>query len=90
MSLTKCQECNNTVSSHAESCPKCAYPIVDKRSTKAHGGTGEQPKRREIVNIFLSLVFTAVTFLIILALIYLDEYYDMIDFFINLILNFKE
>ena len=27
MALVKCNECNNSVSEHASSCPQCGYPI---------------------------------------------------------------
>jgi hypothetical protein len=33
MALINCPECSTQVSSSAESCPKCAYPIADSIST---------------------------------------------------------
>ena len=38
MSLIKCLECGHQISSNAESCPKCGYPIAGGGSTQAHGG----------------------------------------------------
>lgn len=38
MALIKCPECGTQVSSLAESCPKCAYPIAGGGTTQAHGG----------------------------------------------------
>lgn len=49
MALIKCPECGAQVSSSAESCPKCAYPIAGGGSTQAHGGkiqTIEQTSKR--------------------------------------------
>ncbi len=31
MALQKCPECNNSVSTIAESCPQCGYPIRAKK-----------------------------------------------------------
>jgi len=38
MALINCPECGAQVSSSAESCPKCAYPIAGGGSTQAHAG----------------------------------------------------
>jgi len=49
MALIKCPECGAQVSSAADSCPKCAYPISGGGSTQAHGGkiqTVEQTSKR--------------------------------------------
>jgi len=49
MALIKCPECNAEISSNAESCPKCGYPIAGGGSTQAHGGkiqTVEQTSKR--------------------------------------------
>ena len=35
MALKKCPECNNNVSTEAESCPQCGYPIRTKKVTVA-------------------------------------------------------
>lgn len=72
MALIKCPECGTEVSSLAESCPKCAYPIASGGSTQtqAHGGkiqTIERTSKRykaqllwgwffEIVGIILMIV----------------------------------
>jgi hypothetical protein len=49
MALINCPECDAQVSSSAESCPKCAYPIAGGGTTQAHGGkiqTVEQTSKR--------------------------------------------
>jgi hypothetical protein len=49
MALIKCPECGAEVSSNAEICPKCAYPIAGGGTTQAHGGkvqTVEQTSKR--------------------------------------------
>ena len=49
MALIQCPECGAEVSTMAESCPKCAYPIADCGTTQAHGGrvqTVEQTSKR--------------------------------------------
>lgn len=49
MALVKCPECGIEVSSSADTCPKCAYPISGGGSTQAHGGkiqTVEQSSKR--------------------------------------------
>ena len=49
MALIKCPECGTEVSSSADNCPKCAYPISGGGSTQAHGGkiqTVEQSSKR--------------------------------------------
>jgi uncharacterized membrane protein YvbJ len=38
MALINCPECGAQVSSSAETCLKCAYPIAGGGSTQAHGG----------------------------------------------------
>ena len=38
MALINCPECGTQVSSMAESCPKCAFPIAGGGSSQAHGG----------------------------------------------------
>ncbi len=38
MALIKCPECGTEVSSFAERCPKCSYPVSGGGSTQASGG----------------------------------------------------
>lgn len=45
MALIKCPECNHQVSSFADSCPNCGYPIALARAAQANGEvTIELPK----------------------------------------------
>jgi len=49
MVLIKCPDCGVQVSSIADSCPKCGYPIAGGGTTQAHGGkiqTIEQTSKR--------------------------------------------
>jgi len=49
MALIKCPECECQISSNAECCPKCGYPIAGGGSTQAHGGkiqTVEQTSKK--------------------------------------------
>ncbi len=59
MALIKCPECTAQVSSSAESCPKCAYPIAGGKTTQAHSGkiqTVEQTSKRYKSQQLLSLL----------------------------------
>ena len=57
MALINCPECGVQVSSCAESCPKCAYPIAGGGSTQANAGkiqtveqTSKQYKMQELLS----------------------------------------
>jgi hypothetical protein len=59
MALINCPECGTQVSSIAESCPKCAYPIAGGGTTQAHGGkiqTIEKTSKRYKLQQLLSLL----------------------------------
>lgn len=72
MALIKCPECGHEVSEHAESCPKCAYPIAGGGSSQAHAGkiqtiekTAKRYKLQQLLATFLcvgSVVTTCVGF----------------------------
>jgi len=47
MPLIECPDCNSDVSSHAESCPKCGYPIASKIEEDEEEITYAQPERKQ-------------------------------------------
>ena len=63
MALIKCPECGTEVSSSAETCPKCAYPIAGGGSTQAHAGkvqtveqTGKKYKLQQLLSVLVIIV----------------------------------
>jgi hypothetical protein len=40
MALIECPECGTDISSRAETCPRCAYPISKKAKKRSRSGTG--------------------------------------------------
>ena len=70
MPLIKCPECGAQVSSHAESCPKCAYPIAGGGSTQAHGGkisTIEKTSKQYKLQLMLSLLLSIGSVVVMVA-----------------------
>lgn len=70
MALIKCPECGAQVSSSAESCPKCAYPIAGGGTTQAHGGkiqTVEQTSKRYKLQQLLSSLLIIGSVVVIIA-----------------------
>ncbi|HQF85415.1 MAG TPA: hypothetical protein PLX58_10620 [Smithellaceae bacterium] len=70
MALIKCPECGAQVSSMAESCPKCAYPIAGGGTTQASGGkiqTVEQTSKRYKLHKLLSVLLIIISFVIIIS-----------------------
>ena len=69
MALINCPECSAQVSNFAESCPKCAYPIVGRDSKQAHGGkiqTVEQTSKRYKSQQLLSLLLIIISVIVII------------------------
>ena len=66
MALIKCPECGNEVSSSAESCPKCAYPMIrNDVSTSTHSGdvqTKEKSSERYKLQRLLSGLIVILSF----------------------------
>ena len=46
MALIKCPDCGKEISSHAESCPHCGYPLKKKESHAVNPIITEEYKRR--------------------------------------------
>jgi len=70
MALIKCPECGAQISSIAESCPKCAYPIAGGGSTQAHGGkiqTVEQTSKRYKLHQLLSSLLIIGSIVVMIA-----------------------
>ena len=70
MALIKCPECGAQVSSSAESCPKCAYPIAGGGSTQAHGRkiqTVEQTSKRYKLQQLLSTLLIIGSVVVMIA-----------------------
>ncbi len=74
MALIKCPECNSEVSDKAESCPKCAYPIIG--SIQAHDRkvqTIEQTSKRYKGHQLLSVLLFIISFLIMITGVSKDQ-----------------
>ena len=68
MALIKCPECECQISSNAECCPKCGYPIAGGGSTQAHGGkiqTVEQTSKKYKLQQLLSSLLIIVSVIMI-------------------------
>ena len=76
MALIKCPECGAQVSSSAESCPKCAYPIAGRDvSTLAHSRkiqTVEQTSRRYKLQLVLSSLLIIGSMLLYIPMLITD------------------
>lgn len=65
MALIECPECGVQVSSSAESCPKCGYPIAGAGPNQAHGGnvqTIEQTSKYLKIQQLLSILLIIASF----------------------------
>lgn len=66
MALIKCPECGSSVSSVAEACPRCAYPLSGGGTTQAHGGrvqTVEKTAKSYKLEQLLAALVTIVCFI---------------------------
>jgi len=70
MALIKCPECECQISSNAECCPKCGYPIAGGGSTQAHGGkiqTVEQTSKKYKLQQLLSSLLIIVSLIVMIV-----------------------
>ena len=69
MALIQCPDCGSQVSSSADTCIKCGYPIAGGGTTQAHGGkvqtieqTSKRYKLHQLLSVLLIIVGVVVIF----------------------------
>lgn len=54
MALTKCLECGGQVSTHADACPHCGFPIKKQKELETHAASAWAPPQYEKCPVCLS------------------------------------